>query len=264
MFNSFIKESVANKGKGPGNNDLFLTAPKKQTINQSNQTVDFLRLGKQIKTSNIDGFIDSIQDGYIYIIDRITGLIDKYTLKEVLKELGKYKPEKISSTVQGFEGIPAWAQKQKIYESIEDIDREFSMEDISGVEIDPEDDDEDIDDDEYDYSVQYSDDEEDIDFDLDDNSDEFDPESNQVLYGTEDNPEGIPNKGDHREMPNESWVKHWEKFDQKSNNKVMDQMFIDDDDDDREYEYEVPIIRGTEDNPLPSKKRRRPKIESYD
>lgn len=211
-YNNFIKESLANKGKGPGNDDLFISAPKRQTINQSNQTADFLRIGKHIKTNKIDGFIDSIQNNTIFIVDRLSGEIQKYNLRDVLK--GIKKEEKIPSTVQGFEGIPAWAKKQKIYENLEEDDDFFFNED---------------------------DDDEDVLF-------------NNSLQGTEDNPLGLPNKGTSREMPNEN----------SSYLRTIKEDLSFDDEDDEEQEFEIPLIRGTEDNPLPTKKRRVPKIESYE
>jgi hypothetical protein len=88
-YRNFIKESVANKGKGPGNTDLYPTAHQKQIINSSNPTMDFLRIGKHIKTKDVDGFIDSIQGNNIYIIDSVSGEINKYNLKDFVKGLPK-------------------------------------------------------------------------------------------------------------------------------------------------------------------------------
>ena len=48
-FDDFVKESFGNRGKGPGNDDLLSTPPRKQVINRSNQTMDLLRIGKQIQ-----------------------------------------------------------------------------------------------------------------------------------------------------------------------------------------------------------------------
>jgi hypothetical protein len=277
-FKNFVKESYENRGKGPGNQDLIPEAPKKQTINRAIPTMDFLRIGKHIQTKKIDGFVDSIQNENIFIADRITGEIKKYTFKEVLKELAGKKEEKNPTTIQGFEGTPAWAKNQKIYEkeniepiessnpnSFESIDFEVDQE-LVGETYNPgiENDEEkniDIKDQESDKDpeIELSDDEEDDEEDDDDT--EIDTktgttERNKALYGTEDNPEGI-NKGTKREMPNESWIKYWESFNNKQHELIEEDM-----DEEDEKEEEVPVIRGTEDNPLPDK--RKPKIENYE
>ena len=89
-FKNFVNESTENMGKGTGGDtSLFDSAPFKQKINQPNQTLDLLRLGKQIKTENIDGFIDSIQNDKILIQNRMDGIIKTYTFKEVMKEITK-------------------------------------------------------------------------------------------------------------------------------------------------------------------------------
>jgi hypothetical protein len=257
-YNSFIRESVANRGKGPGNNDLFLNTPKKQTINQSNQTVDFLRSGKHIKTNDIDGFVDSIQNERIYISDRLTGEIKAYSIKEVLKGIGKYDVEKMPSTVSGFEGTPAWAKKQKIYESLEDD--EFP--DIENPEDEINIDDDDYDDDDYD---------DDYDDDDDMNNDgtinrngNSDSQADPLVYGTEDNPEGDPDKGIGKEIVEENWVNYWNNYEQNSRlineNASSEEEYEEYEEEEGENEFEVPIIRGTEDNPIPSRRKRRMKV----
>lgn len=259
-YNRFVKESVENKGMGPGNRDLFPSAPKKQTINRSNQTIDFLRIGKHIFTKKIDGFIDSVQNENIFIVDRVTGEIKHYTIKEVLKELSQNKDNKnVSSTVQGFQGVPAWGIKQKIYEDVNFDPNIYEFED-------EEDDDEIINvSNEFTYGID-DDGEEENDIERYEYEKDFlindidvnDIERNRMLYGTEDNPDGLPNKGINRELSNEKWIKHWEKYHE-------DQEYIEDDieTEEIEEEEEFPIMRGTEDNPLPDK-RRRPIIEKYD
>jgi len=262
-FKNFVKESYENRGKGPGNQDLLPKAPKKQVINRAIPTMDFLRIGKHIQTNKIDGFVDSIQNENIFITDRITGEVKKYTLKEVLKELVGKKEEKNPTTIQGFEGTPDWAKNQKIYENDESLD--FEMGD--GVEkdeeseiIDKKEDDDDIET----QPIELSDDEEEEDLDDDDDveidTDDGTKESSKMLYGTEDNPEGM-NKGTKREMPNESWIKYWESFNSKQI-ELLEEDLDDDDSNEEEKEEETPIIRGTEDNPLPDKTKT--KIENYD
>lgn len=253
-FKNFVKESYENRGKGPGNQDLLPKAPKKQVINRSIPTMDFLRIGKHIQTNKIDGFVDSIQNENIFIADRITGEVKKYTLKEVLKELAGRKEEKNPTTIQGFEGTPMWAKNQKIYESddFESIDemgdgveKDEESEIIDKKEIDQDDDDDD-------ETIELSDDEEedldDVEIDTDDGT----------KYGTEDNPEGM-NKGTKREMPNESWIKYWESFNKKQEKLIEEDL---DEDEPESEEEEVKIVRGTEDNPLPDK--RKTIIESYE
>ena len=116
-YNEFIKESFNIRGKGPVNDDLIPSAPKKQTLNRSNQTVDFLRIGKHIKTKNIDGFIDSIQNNKILIYDRISGVIKTYGMKELFKEISRYKNVDDEISLKGFTGTPEWAKRQNIYEN---------------------------------------------------------------------------------------------------------------------------------------------------
>lgn len=236
-YNKFLKESLEIKN---GKQDLFPSAPYKQTINRSNPTMDFLRVGKHILTKKIDGFIDSVQNESIFITDRMTGEIRKYTLKEVLREMTQGK-EKGSSTVQGFEGTPAWAVKQKIYEDYEPK-RQFEP-DESETEVEEEQELE-YGDEEEEINIDYGDEEENDDTDNDQADHEPAPNSrayrDMLLYGTEDNPMGLPGKGIRAEK------KQFESFDYE------------------EVEEEVPV-RGTEDNPLPERRRRRkPKVERYD
>lgn len=287
-FNSFVKESVENKGKGVGGSqDLFPSAPKKQTINGSNPTMDFLRIGKHIFTNKIDGFIDSVQNENIFITDRISGEIKKYSLSEVLRELTQKKGiEPDSTTVQGFEGTPAWAVKQKIYEDNTILigetyeperEREF-MPEPDEVETQQEQELE-YGDEEEDDLIEYGDEEEDggdNESDLDDapaNKVESDlspvaqinklnvsnAEKMKLLHGTEDNPEGTPNGGNNRSMPNESWKSYWSSYDQNQINLVTEDL----EEEDEEEEIEIPIVRGTEDNPIPASGRKT-KIESYE
>ena len=275
-FNKFVKESVENKGKGVGGSqDLFPSAPKKQTINGSNPTMDFLRIGKHILTKKIDGFIDSVQNENIFITDRISGETKKYSLGEVIRELTQKKDiGQGPSTVQGFDGTPAWAIKQKIYEDKTILlgetyeperQREF-MPDPDEVETEQEQELE-YGDEEEAQELEYGDEEEDggdMNPDLDDapaNSVESNlshvaqvnklnvsgAEKNKLLYGTEDNPEGSPNGGNTRNMPNESWKQYWSSYDQNQINLVTEDLEEED-----EEEDEVQFIRGTEDNPIPA------------
>ena len=227
-FNNFVKESVENKGKGPGDQDLIPTTPKKQTINRAIPTMDFLRIGKHILTKKIDGFIDSVQNESVYIADRITGEIKKYTFKEVIKEITGTE-NKISS-VEGFTGTPKWAEKPKIIKEKLDDDTDALIGDT------------------------YNDDLEKKDW----NGDDEENYQEDKLRGTEDNPTGK------NITSNESWTKYWENF---NKNQQEIQNFIEDEEDDEiddfvddEVEVEEEII-GSEDNPIEAKKR--PRIEEY-
>ena len=174
-------------------------------------------------------FSNVFQNENIFITDRISGETKKYSLGEVIRELTQKKDiGQGPSTVQGFDGTPAWAIKQKIYEDKTILlgetyeperQREF-MPDPDEVETEQE------------QELEYGDEEEDggdMNPDLDDapaNSVESNlshvaqvnklnvsgAEKNKLLYGTEDNPEGRPNGGDMRNMPNEGWKKYWNFF----------------------------------------------------
>lgn len=264
-FKNFVKESVENKGKGPGNQDLMPSAPKKQTINRSIPTMDFLRIGKHIKTNKIDGFIDSVQNENIYISDRITGEITKYSLKEILKEITK--PKKIN------EGLE---QRINQVQTIDTDENEITHEDQID-NIDDDEDDEVVDIDELDEDVYYDkgelvgdtynpglqSDDDDIDIDIVETSpskekeewyegDEEEYQEQNRFRGTEDNPISRRN--------NESWIKYWEKFN-KNQIEVIEDLEEDDVIDEyEENEEEVPHI-GNEANPIESRKRT--KIEEY-
>lgn len=156
-YNKFIKESFNNRGKGPVNDDFIPSAPIKQTLNRSNQTLDLLRVGKQIKTKNIDGIIDSIQKDKVLIYDRLTSIIKVYGMKEFFKEISKYKDNDEDIELKGFTGVPKWAENQNIYENLEnEYDNYDDVEDIN---------------------------------------------IKRKNKGTEDNPDGLPNDGLIREMP---------------------------------------------------------------
>ena len=285
-FNKFVKESVENKGKSVGGSqDLFPSAPKKQTINRGIPTMDFLRIGKHIQTKKIDGFIDSVQNENIFICDRITGEVKKYTLKEVLKQLTDKKDNLTAQPIKGFEGTPVWATKQKIYEGTEQkkTNPEEDKDPTDDLEYSDNEDKDELDDEEIDteevkesygnerereFDEQELEQEQELELGSEeiedpDLGDEEEDEpgtnarvsmNNRIRYGTEDNPEGLPNRGTKREMPNESWLKVWENYHQKEIKLVTEDI--------EEEEYEPKIIRGTEDNPLPDKKKI--KIESYE
>lgn len=221
--------------------------------------MDFLRIGKHIQTKKIDGFIDSIQNESIYIADRLTGEIKKYTLKEVIKELTKPKEDKKDYPVSGFEGTPAWATKQKVNEDYapelepeeDPAETEVATEEDEEFELGTEEEFEEPD--EFELGTE----EENEGGDTDHDAEPTNALSNKIRFGTEDNPMGLPNKGDMRQMPNEGWTKYWDKFDQQT--KLINESLVEEDD---EMEEEAPMVRGTEDNPLPDRKKT--KIESYE
>jgi len=97
--------------------------------------------------------------------------------------------------------------------------------------------------------------------DISDEKKEYWEEGEEEKYqeqdrGTEDNPTGY-NSGRKREMPNESWIKYWEKFNE-THRHLIDEEDLEIEDIDEEIEEEV---HGTEDNPIESRKRI--KIENY-
>lgn len=286
-FKNFLKESVENKGKGTGgSSDLFTTAPKKQTINRSIPTMDFLRIGKHIVTKKIDGFIDSIQNENVYIADRISGEIKKYTFKEVLKEITSDKEIGKHLPVEGFTGTPKWAEKPKyIKEGLEqkknnpieepgsetdDITHEDQIDKRDDEEID----DEEIKIDEIDenyncnedlvgdtYNPNFSPDGDEIAVEEEQEKEEWSEgeeeqyQEKAMLRGTEDNPKG---------KSNESWMKYWESFNQKQH-EIMEEEdlgILDEEEleDVEEYEEEVNNV-GNEANPIEARKRL--KIEDY-
>lgn len=304
-FKNFVKESVQNKGVGPGNKDLLTSAPKKQTINRSIPTMDFLRVGKHIQTSKIDGFIDSVQNESIFITDRISGEIKKYTLKEVLKEIAKSKDIPLKSLpVEGFTGTPKWAEKPKLVKESKKINSIRVVEDDEDDTIEEDDDntiedkdlkkpsfmntivddiygnilenyssfddeDEQLVGDTYNPGMSPNEDEQDQETLTEEETEEWNPgeeereQAEDRLRGTEDNPTGI-NRGIKREIPNESWTKYWEKFNETQRHLIEDEDEITevDDEEDIEEEDEVPNIVGNESNPIEAR-RRRTTVEEY-
>lgn len=97
-FADFIKENTENKGKGVGGDtDLFNRPTPKSTLNKPDlNPVDNLGIrGRQITTEKIDGIVKNVTGGDVYIEDRLTKEIKKYSLSEFLKEFNKaYKKEK--------------------------------------------------------------------------------------------------------------------------------------------------------------------------
>jgi len=270
-FKNFVRESVENKGVGPGNKGLFPSAPKKQTINRAIPTMDFLRIGKHILTNKIDGFIDSVQNENIFIADRISGEIQKYTLKEILKEIAKTKETPIKDIpVEGFKGIPAWATTPKVHRIEEDkgfVEDGTLVGETYNPETEPkrmatEEDQEDVQEDYKEEGKVPWEAGEEENYEEDEKSAPIPNNLNDRLRGTEDNPEGRPNKGNKREMPNESWVKYWERFNENQRHLIEEEDIEEGpiDEEDVEIEDEIPYI-GNESNPIEARKRT--KIEDY-
>ena len=83
-FEDFVKESTENKGKGiDGDTDLIPTPSPKQTINKGNlNPMDNLGIrGRQITTDKIDGIVQSVKDGIVYVEDRLTVVVVSVTEK---------------------------------------------------------------------------------------------------------------------------------------------------------------------------------------
>ena len=250
-YNKFIQESVENKWIGPGNNDFFSRVPVKSTYNGSNRTMDFLRIGKHVSTDKIDGFIDSVQNNYIFIVDSKTNEIKKFTIKEFLKGMPKKKEKEMESpSIQGFKGVPAWLTKQKInediligetYNSYVDFEKHLDIEeDEDEIEFD----DSPVQDDDYDNIINYNDNK---------------TLSNKLKYGTEDNPEGIISKIHNFEDEDEDDIS--DKFEFENVNNIYEQENEEDEEDEYLDEYDEYMknkkrgnYRGTEDSPYPNKK----------
>jgi len=100
-FEDFVKESTENRGKGvDGDTDLFSRPTAKQTINKGDlNPIDNLGIrGRQITTENIDGIVKNVTGGEVYVEDRLSKEIKKYTVSNFLKEFHKaYKKDKKES-----------------------------------------------------------------------------------------------------------------------------------------------------------------------
>jgi len=85
----YVSESVYNRGVGPTNNSLFITPTPKQSLTTSIST-DSFNVGKYINVGKIKGFIDSIDNKYLYISEEGTEK-KKVLITDYIKELSKVK-----------------------------------------------------------------------------------------------------------------------------------------------------------------------------
>jgi hypothetical protein len=79
-------ESVNNKGMGPGNNDFFRNNFKQK--NSSRISTDIFKVGKYLQIGNTEGFIDSIDEDFVYIT-KLPGVgeIEKISYKDLMRKI---------------------------------------------------------------------------------------------------------------------------------------------------------------------------------
>lgn len=201
-----LKESVYNRGKGPGNDDYFMNSFKQILTSQISPSI--LQIGKYVNVGNIEGYIDSVDNNYVYISStKGDGVKEKVSFKDFLKKI------KLEGKINENSGFPSeyWTTNPERYGENDDPD-------VETIEIDPEteedgDDEgyqetrEDDDDDEGYQETQKNDDDDDED-DEDEEEVEVNPNEEEeevqvqpgesediggvgVLFGTEDNPRGV-------------------------------------------------------------------------
>jgi len=85
----FVGESVHNSGMGPTNNPLFGTPTIRQSLTTSISTNSF-QIGKYINVGKIKGFLDSIDNKYLYLSTEGVNK-EKVLIKDYIKELSKSK-----------------------------------------------------------------------------------------------------------------------------------------------------------------------------
>jgi hypothetical protein len=93
-----VEESLSNKGKGPGNTDLFNNQFKQVLTSLNSPSI--LQVGKQVKVGKIKGYIDSVDNEYVYITT-LSGNKEKITFKKFLKELES------ENTINENSGLPS-------------------------------------------------------------------------------------------------------------------------------------------------------------
>lgn len=94
-----VEESLSNKGKGPGNTDLFNDKQFKQVLT-SFKSPSILQIGKQVKVGKIKGYIDSVDNEFVYI-STLDGNKEKISFKKFLKEL------ELENTINENSGLPS-------------------------------------------------------------------------------------------------------------------------------------------------------------
>jgi hypothetical protein len=171
---SISNESVSNRGIGPGNNDFFRNNFKQK--NTSSISTDIFKVGKYLQIGNIEGFINSIDEDFVYIT-KLPGVgeIEKISYKDLMR---KIKFSKINEN----SGLPSemWTENDNdniiddYYESDNDDDN------INYVQT------------EEDNDIQIQTDEDDIQIQTEEDNDNMvNHQFNDIwLNGTEDNPKG--------------------------------------------------------------------------
>jgi len=155
-------ESVYNRGVGPGNFGLFKNNVKDKPSFRN--STDIFKVGKYIQVGNIEGFIDSVDEDYIYITKlQGVGKIEKVSYKEMMK---KIKFSKINEN----SGLPSefWDDEYDEDNFIDDYDENDNNMIVQEPEIETQE--------EQEQEIQIDDDPE-IEIEIEN-------------YGTEDNPNG--------------------------------------------------------------------------
>jgi len=166
-------ESVYNRGVGPGNFELFKNNIKDKP--SSRVSTDIFKVGKYIQVGNLEGFIDSVDEDFVYI-SKLPGVgeIEKVSYKDLMK---KIKFSKVNEN----SGLPSELWTEEVVDEddyIDDYDENDENDDIN-------------------YSNQVeTETEEEIQTDLDDDEIQIDLDNNYIndydenddYFGTEDNP----------------------------------------------------------------------------
>ena len=155
-------ESVYNRGVGPGNFGLFKNNVKDKPSFRN--STDIFKVGKYIQVGNIEGFIDSVDEDYIYITKlQGVGKIEKVSYKEMMKKINFSKINENS-------GLPSefWDDEYDEDNFIDDYDENDNNMIVQEPEIETQE--------EQEQEIQIDDDPE-IEIEIEN-------------YGTEDNPNG--------------------------------------------------------------------------
>lgn len=94
-----VEESVANKGKGPGNDSFFSNSFKQILTTQISPSI--LQIGKQVKVGKIEGIINSVDNEFVYITPLDGGEPEKISFKKFMKTL------KESGVINEKSGLPS-------------------------------------------------------------------------------------------------------------------------------------------------------------
>lgn len=124
----FVDESVFNRGKGPGNNDYFSNNFKRVLNTQISPST--LQIGKYVKVGKIQGYIDSVDNDYVYI-SSIKGdnVKEKIPFKKFLKEIEK------EGIITENSGLPSEFWMDDDVETIDDFE-DIEVDDFEDIDVD--------------------------------------------------------------------------------------------------------------------------------